>query len=193
MQALSMYILTRLDEGETEHNNCDVLLATTLATVAQQLMMTDWLEPLIRPELTQSPLRRDWLDWLFIESRRRLSILFRSIDLLVYFDPAAICPINSGLIFAPLPCHTAFWSARSEAEWSRARASLPGDMLSSANGMTVNGDLIQVDTSMPPRPLPDGDGVWMGLENKQARWEEWCAGMDEYGGLIMLGAALVGS
>lgn len=30
MQALSIYILMRLDEGETDHNNCDLLLLTTV-------------------------------------------------------------------------------------------------------------------------------------------------------------------
>jgi hypothetical protein len=30
MQALTIYILIRLDEGETEHNNFDSLLLTTV-------------------------------------------------------------------------------------------------------------------------------------------------------------------
>jgi hypothetical protein len=41
MQALSVYILIRLDEGETEHSDLDFLL---LATVAVSLTFTSLLQ-----------------------------------------------------------------------------------------------------------------------------------------------------
>jgi hypothetical protein len=86
LQALSIYIIIRLDEGQTEHNDFDFLL---LASV-----MVSW-SPVLQSYLTGSNklekalskrfgqvssetpfelrgLKENWQDWVFEESTRRL-------------------------------------------------------------------------------------------------------------------------
>jgi hypothetical protein len=41
MQALSIYILIRLDEGETQHNDFDSLLLTTITASPTRLYLLD--------------------------------------------------------------------------------------------------------------------------------------------------------
>ena len=83
MQALSIYVLIRLDEGETDHNNHDFLLMATvivsrghtvltpspnfkLQVIAQQLTLVEFT-----PASSSYSLKNSWKDWIFEESRRR--------------------------------------------------------------------------------------------------------------------------
>lgn len=52
-----------------------------------------------------------------MESRRRLSIVFRVINLIVYFDPGAMGSLQSDLVLAPLPSPRALWEAPDEFAW----------------------------------------------------------------------------
>ena len=87
MQALSIYILMRLDEGETDHNNLDALMVTTVIMVATQFnsigIDTTSVTHLMRGDTS-------WKDWIFEESARRLCIVYQVVDMLVYFEPAAL-------------------------------------------------------------------------------------------------------
>jgi hypothetical protein len=97
MQALLIYILIRLDEGETDHNNYDSLLLATVAVgpalspspppsafllpylgstdilkaMAKQLTRSD-IECSTRSALRNYGLGISWKDWIFDESTRRL-------------------------------------------------------------------------------------------------------------------------
>ena len=89
MQALSIYILIRLDEGETEQNNLDSLLLATVTVSAQgtgpssyfnfnnvmQILSKRFGHSDITREMRQSfdkiTSKISWDDWLFEESRRR--------------------------------------------------------------------------------------------------------------------------
>jgi hypothetical protein len=92
MQALLIYILIRLDEGETDHNNYDSLLLATVAVgpapppsafllpylgsteilkaMAKQLTRSD-IECSTRSALRNYGLGISWKDWIFDESTRR--------------------------------------------------------------------------------------------------------------------------
>ena len=88
MQALSLYILVRLDEGETEYNNFDALLVTTVivglapvsclsSTNITQAIATQFnsIETDImrntQPALYNHSLETSWKDWILEESARR--------------------------------------------------------------------------------------------------------------------------
>lgn len=78
---------------------------------------------LAQSDLTYTPnkqpwdTRACWLEWKYMESRRRLSIVFRVINLIVYFDPGAMCSLQSDLVLAPLPSPRALWEAPDEFAW----------------------------------------------------------------------------
>ena len=135
MHALSIYILLRMSEGETEHNNFVHLLLTTMTVslptpsygsmnrvtlltipkaTAKQLTLSDLT---YTPTSHTSDVRASWLDWLYMESRRRLGVVFRVINLIVYFDPGAMCSLQSDLLVAPLPSKKALWEAPDALTW----------------------------------------------------------------------------
>lgn len=89
MQAVCIYIILRLDEGETDHNNLDFLLLTTvtvsLAPACFLLAWSDDMMQVLSTQLRRSNLTHDthssglreygvdarWKDWIFMESCRR--------------------------------------------------------------------------------------------------------------------------
>ncbi|TVY85788.1 hypothetical protein LAWI1_G008431, partial [Lachnellula willkommii] len=68
MQALSIYILIRLHEGETDYNNLDSLLAITVTVIAKQIAFRHITCSM---QYTLHDYGLDWRDWIFEESRRR--------------------------------------------------------------------------------------------------------------------------
>jgi len=88
MQALLVYMLLRLSEGETPHNNFDVPLLSAMWVVAcalnQKIDNYDCTSPLGLSHGTTHE------DWIFEESRRRFSIAFRTLSMLFTTDPGTI-------------------------------------------------------------------------------------------------------
>ena len=115
--------------------------------------------------------------------------------MLVYFEPAAMCDLQqTGLLLAPLPAKKQLWEAGDELVWQAESEGEPGG-LQTAFGLATNGDLVRVDEGR----LHRGDALVLrskSLDEKTparstANWEEWCSGMDGFGGLVMLAASLV--
>ncbi|KAF2491246.1 hypothetical protein BU16DRAFT_469008 [Lophium mytilinum] len=191
MQALSIYILIRMHEGETDYNNFDILLLGTVAIIAKRL--ANMIQGDKESTLSNYGLEDNWKEWLYEESRTRLAVVYRVVNLLVYFEPAAMCHLQKDLILAPLPAKKQLWEANDESLWKAESERDPDAQ--TAFGLAANGDLVQLhegqifcsdarlfytpsDGSTPPRGA--------------ASWEEWCSGMDGFGGLVMLAASLVG-
>ncbi|KAJ5574343.1 uncharacterized protein N7459_008770 [Penicillium hispanicum] len=185
MQALSIYILIRLDEGETDHNNFDSLLLATVTVIAQQFNHYDFTS-------SSAPCNYDlessWKEWIFEESRRRLALIYRVVDMIVFFEPARMCTLPADLILAPLPAKKQLWEAGNASEWKTRSERVSG--AHSIFGLAANGELVGLgedqvycshavllDESAPTRST--------------ASWEEWCSGMDGLGGLVMLAASLI--
>lgn len=80
LQALSIFIFIRMDEGEREWNNLDVLLQSTVIVLSQQLAFHD-LSGKTSSASDKSGSEREWETWIFGESRRRLVFLFFSRNL----------------------------------------------------------------------------------------------------------------
>lgn len=118
-------------------------------------------------------------------------MVYQVVNMLVYFEPAALCDLHSNLVLAPLPAKKQLWAAGDELMWKTAVERDLG--LQTAFGMAANGNLIRLDEDQ----LCHGDLALSSksLDNKgsslnTADWEEWCSGMDELGSLVMLAASL---
>ncbi|KAF1960713.1 hypothetical protein CC80DRAFT_403528 [Byssothecium circinans] len=193
MQALSIYTITRLDEGETDDNNVDFLLLSTIAAIVQQIMCVDAQcnTPSAHCSYNGKP---SWQDWIYEESRRRLSIVLRVVGMLVYFEPTLMCNLQTDLLLAPLPSRKQLWEADNEFKWQHESKS--DDDLMSTFGLAASGDLLKLNTSHTfcadaVLYYKDPNEV-AGREKSVVNWEEWCAGMDGFGALVMLAASLVG-
>ncbi|KAA8645093.1 uncharacterized protein ATNIH1004_009308 [Aspergillus tanneri] len=191
MQALLIYILRRLDEGETDHNNFDSLLLTTVTVIAKQLTRSD-ITCNTQPALCNYDLEKGWKDWIFEESKRRLCVVYQAVNMLVYFEPAALCNLQTDLILAPLPATKQLWEAVDEFAWKTESERGPGAQTSF--GLAANGDLVKLDEGQ----LYCSDAALLhnslnsGALRSTANWGEWCSGMDGFGGLVMLAASLIG-
>lgn len=112
--------------------------------------------------------------------------------MLVYFEPAALCNLESDLIIAPLPAKRQLWEACDEFAWKAESERESG--IQPTLGLATNGELVRLDESQ-------GSGGDVVLLQKYlnastssrcvVNWEEWCSGMDGMGGLVMLAASLI--
>ncbi|KAF2720483.1 hypothetical protein K431DRAFT_270669 [Polychaeton citri CBS 116435] len=183
IQALSVYLLVRLDEGQTDYNNVDSLLIATVTTLSKQLACsyemhnTRWVLP-------DYNFDTDWKNWIFDESLRRVCVVYQVVNMLVYFEPAAMCEKPVHIILSPLPASKHLWEASDAFSWKAEIESRPEAQIS--YGLTADGELIKMNESpvhqnLPAKITSTGTG----------HWEEWCSGMDGFGGLVMLAASLV--
>jgi hypothetical protein len=81
----------------------------------------------------------------------------------------------------------AFWLLNLERKFERDKQTVPR----TAFGLAVNGELVRLDEM----DLYGGYGTMdtkEDLRTPDQNWEEWCSGMDSFGGLVMLAASLVG-
>ncbi|KUJ15935.1 uncharacterized protein LY89DRAFT_670467 [Mollisia scopiformis] len=191
MQALSIYILIRLEETETDYNNFDVLLVTTVTVIAKRITCS--LKTCNTPSALCS-YNRDitWKDWIYEESRRRLSVVYRVVGMLVHFDPAGMCALQKDLVLAPLPAKKQLWEASDEFTWRAERERDPRSK--SDFGLAANGELVELDEGQ--MYCSDAVLLYKSLdarvpERRGAMWEDWCSGMDGFGGLVMLAASLI--
>jgi len=102
-----------------------------------------------------------------------------------------MCDMPTDLILAPLPARKQLWKADNEFAWKIARQMGPG--VQNAVGLAVDGELVSLredrlscnDAWLPFKSL---DSI---PQRDTASWEEWCSGVDEFGGLVMLAASLI--
>ncbi|CAO2658162.1 Nn.00g074220.m01.CDS01 [Neocucurbitaria sp. VM-36] len=186
MQALLIYILVRLHEGETLYNNFDVLLLSTVWMVSCALNQQLGNVPCGAPSgLGYGPSQKDWI---FEESRRRLAVIFKSIRMIFSLEPAAGCELHDGFLLAPLPARKQLWEARDEGSWFLEQSRDVG--LPSVFGVMSNGQMVKINEH---QALLDSDMISLQTERSvesNSNWEEWCSGMDGLGGLVMLAASL---
>ena len=114
--------------------------------------------------------------------------------MLVYFEPAALCELQTDLIIAPLPAKKQLWEAGDELTW-KAEGDRDLAAFKTAFALAANGELVKLDEGQ----LLGHEGVllYKALDGgvplrSPVYWAEWCSGMDGLGGLVMLAASLVG-
>ncbi|CAG9980901.1 unnamed protein product [Clonostachys byssicola] len=190
LQALAIYIIERLNTDGAGYEALDGLLIRTVTVglhpnlaimydLAQQYSTID-----IDVDLNAERL---WSDWIFNESTHRV------IDMLVHFEPAAMCPFyNTSLVLAPLPARKQLWKADNASNWYREREL--GTSSQTSFALFANGELVSM------AEVPSRVGDWKRnteLLNPEPRpentanWNEWCSGMDEFGSLVMLVASFI--
>jgi hypothetical protein len=114
------------------------------------------------------------------------------MNMLVYFEPAAMCDHQRDLILAPLPAKRQLWEASDEFVWKAESERDPEAQ--TAFGLATNGELVKLDESqlycndaaLLHRSLDAGT-----LSRSTANWQDWCSGIDGFGGLVMLAASLI--
>lgn len=111
--------------------------------------------------------------------------------MLVYFEPATMCNLQTDLILAPLPAKKQLWEAKGALQWHLERERDPQTKVDF--GLAADGELVELDAGQVygsdlvlTYKLQDDSSA------KSANWEEWCSGMDAFGGLVMLAALLQG-
>ena len=68
--------------------------------------------------------------------------------MLIYFDPAAMCPLPDDLIMAPLPARRQLWEASDESAWEmESRRGSPG--AHESFGLTGGGEVVRLDEGRP--------------------------------------------
>ncbi|KAL1841425.1 hypothetical protein VTK73DRAFT_3484 [Phialemonium thermophilum] len=186
MQALAIYILTRLEEGETDDNNLDALLLTTMSIMSRRFSSRE-LREVVRPASpsSQQSLEAVWQDWLLEESCRRLCMVCQIVNMLVYFEPAETCNQRPGLILEPLPGRKQLWEAPDAHAWKAETEKDPGAL--AAFALDRSGELVRLDKAQRRcRSSSGGDGGCQGASDvapphrSAPDWEEWCSGMDGF-------------
>jgi hypothetical protein len=114
------------------------------------------------------------------------------MNMLVYFEPGAMCNLQTDLVLAPLPAKKELWEAGNEFLWKAESEREPGAQTSFA--LAASGELVKLDEGQ--RSCSNEVMLYKSLDARNAsmnnsNWEEWCSGMDGFGGLVMLTASLV--
>ncbi|KAJ5669225.1 hypothetical protein N7462_010295 [Penicillium macrosclerotiorum] len=169
-------------------NECERLCEAIISKRMTQNDMTGGIDS----EQSTLDTNVSWEDWIFEESRRRLCLIYRVVNMLVYFEPAALCNLPTNIIIAPLPAKKQLWEANDELSWNSESQRSPG--YQTAFALTASGEVVELDDDhvhctdalLPPKSLDDHYSL-----DSTANWEEWCSGMDGLGGLVMLAASLV--
>jgi hypothetical protein len=124
--------------------------------------------------------------------------MFQVVDMLVYFEPAGMCNVRkqADLVIAPLPAKKRLWEAGNVLAWKAENEKEEAETPASF-ALAGSGDLVRIDQaelqcisdvarlSYTPR-----DPGATGLAWHTVDWDDWCSGMDGFGGLVMLAASL---
>ncbi|THX49672.1 hypothetical protein D6D08_09934 [Aureobasidium pullulans] len=207
MQALSIYLLVRLQEGETDYNNYDYLMLTTVIVISKEFARTESACD-VETAFSSHNLEMNWKAWVFLESRRRsdhqrplqlfktdiqrLAVIYRVVDMLVYFEPAGMCGLQKDLIIAPLPAKKQLWEADNKTLWEEEGKR--DSTIQDSFALAANGELVKLDQGqlycsngeLRYRPSTNNSPA-----SSATNWECWCSGMDGLGGLVMLAASLI--
>lgn len=117
--------------------------------------------------------------------------MYQIFDMLVYFEPAAMCDLQTEFVLAPLPAKRRLWEAGDRFMWKAEMEKDAGKQ--AAFGLAGNGDLVKLERHQcfSNAELPHGSLKYRHSSFSTANWEDWCLEMDGFGGLIMLAASLV--
>ncbi|KAF2025743.1 hypothetical protein EK21DRAFT_116527 [Setomelanomma holmii] len=189
MQALLIYILLRLQEGEHTFNNFDVLLLSAMWVIACALNLK--IGNLECSSPTGLSYGTTYEEWVFEESRRRLAMTFRTIGMLVSTEPAGGCTLFDDFLLAPLPARKQLWEARSETQWMLEKHRNPSS--DGVFGIKMDGTMVRLNgyskSQSDHEPLAMHSQASSDTANS-VNWQEWCSGMDGLGSLVMLAASL---
>lgn len=120
--------------------------------------------------------------------RSRLSVIYRIINMLFYFEPGSNCRLPADLLLAPLPARKELWEADSELVWKSEREAKARPQVEF--GLASTGDLVRLGQDRSEEVLVHTAITSQTPMRTSANWEEWCEGMDGFGGIVMLAASM---
>lgn len=102
-----------------------------------------------------------------------------------------MCDLRHDLVLAPLPARRQLWEANDGLKWQSEINNNPS--LESNFGLDKTGELVRVDASQLHHSGTSLSSMAYNdrTSSDSGNWEEWCAGMDSFGGLVMLAASFV--
>lgn len=126
--------------------------------------------------------------------------------MMIYFEPATMCGMKPELVIAPLPGKRQLWQASDEFTWNTECERDPTYQVRYA--LASDGELVKLDQDSAhssdmvhhngpgasqccPRDCPSLCDERPITSEKVVEWKEWCSGMDDLGGLVMLAASFV--
>jgi hypothetical protein len=118
-------------------------------------------------------------------------VIHSVVNTLVY-EPVVQCDPKTELVLAPLPAKKQLWEADDAASWKAEIERERGPPTNFA--LAASGELVKLaegyiycdHAATLNGPLNARD-LWTGTGN----WQDWCLGMDGFGGLVMLTASLI--
>lgn len=110
---------------------------------------------------------------------------------MIVYEPV-ICVPDTELILAPLPAKKQLWEASDATSWKEEverdggaqtdfALAASGELVKLADGYIYCGDAATLNEFLSTGASSTGT----------ESWQEWCLGMDGFGGLVMLTASLV--
>ena len=88
-----------------------------------------------------------------------------------------------------MPSHKGLWEANDELSWHTASQRIPKSR--PLFGLAKSGQVIKLFRKEQMHTLHGYYSLDVSKSESAENWEEWCAGMDGLGGLIMLAASLI--
>lgn len=182
LQALLVYVLIRIGQPGPHEDNLDVLLVRTVIMAATHF---NYHMSFISFQSSSPP---NWENWILAESALRICVTYQVLNMLVYFEPAAMCDLKAAPL--ALPAKRQCWEAPNEFVWKNVRSSDANAGESFA--MTGDGQILRLgyDQACHGKNPLDVKAEPMGLV-QEPTWDEWSANTDSLGELAMLAASLI--
>jgi hypothetical protein len=120
---------------------------------------------------------RDWQGWIFAESRRRVVVLARIMNMAFYMDRAFTCDGLAGFALIPLPANKVAWETDDEQVWCAEYDKC--HLERSIYGLTSEGKLVRLRQTAN------------GIDSMGVEWQRWLASQDGFGLLVMLASQLL--
>ncbi|RBA22372.1 hypothetical protein FPRO05_00719 [Fusarium proliferatum] len=118
LEAMIIYMMMSMSEPDSESKERTSRLFETAEMIGSRFL--DHTGSYSTTEIAEPS--STWQDWIFAESRRRMSCLWLIIGCVITIENGKKCSICSDMCSLPLPSSKLLWEARSLEEWQTEKA-----------------------------------------------------------------------
>ncbi|KAF5682424.1 putative short chain dehydrogenase family [Fusarium denticulatum] len=118
LEAMIIYMMMSMSEPDSESKERTSRLFETAELIGSRFL--DHTGSYSTTEISEPS--STWQDWIFAESRRRMSCLWLIIGCVITIENGKKCSICSDMWSLPLPSSKLLWEARSLEEWQTEKA-----------------------------------------------------------------------
>ncbi|QGI69817.1 hypothetical protein CEK27_002146 [Fusarium fujikuroi] len=118
LEAMIIYMMMSMSEPDSESKERTTRLFETAELIGSRFL--DHTGSYSTTEIAEPS--STWEDWIFAESRRRMSCLWLIIGCVITIENGKKCSICSDMCSLPLPSSKLLWEARSFEEWQTEKA-----------------------------------------------------------------------